>query len=74
MNELKNFKDKKLAEFDDFTMPYDNGVMFKQCSERCMTEATDIRQFISDLIDEIVDNIPAGEIRNEKDFSGSAED
>lgn len=55
MNELKNFKKKKLAEFDE---KYQEGELWYESVNGDQISLGELRQFISDLIDEMVGKIP----------------
>lgn len=55
MNELKNFKKKKLAEFDE---KYQEGELWYESVNGDQISLGELRQFISDLIDEIEKAIP----------------
>ena len=54
MNELKNFKEKKLAEFDE---KYQEGELWYESVNGDQISLGELRQFISDLIDEIEKDI-----------------
>ena len=56
MNELKNFKEKKLAEFDE---KYQEGELWYESVNGDQISLGELRQFISDLIDEMEKAIPA---------------
>jgi sugar-specific transcriptional regulator TrmB len=55
MNELKNFKEKKLAEFDD---KYCRDSVYYKSLGGVIISIEEIREFISDLIDDIEKAIP----------------
>jgi hypothetical protein len=51
---LKQLGDKFNAEF---TMPFDSGIMLKECGERCMTDPDDIKDFYNSQITQILKDI-----------------
>ena len=56
MNELKNFKEKKLAEFQK---EFNNMELCFEATNGDLLDLSEIKQFISDLIDEMEKAIPA---------------
>ncbi len=76
MNELKNFKDKKLAEFQNKFADIEMGNFYneEQVWKHTIGKPYFVEQFISDLIDEIEKAIPEEDKKTYQDFSSDGEE